>query len=162
MTARLLLPLLAAAFLALTIPAAHAATPGNTGYMSMQVADLPGAVHFFRSMLNCAPVDADADTSQTAVLDCGNGNIVSLTRGAAPAVHTLAGTLVTDDASAAATWLRNHHVRIIGGPRVVTAGPDTDEIAVTLMTPWGQSLRLLSHTTNRAAPALHGAEFAAQ
>lgn len=161
-TARLLLPLLATAFLALTTLPARATPPGDGGYLALQVADLPGAMHFFHSMLNCIPVDANADTSQTAILDCGNGNIVSLTLGTTAVAHTLAGTLVTDDAGATAAWLRSHHVRIIGGPSVVTEGPDTNEVAVTLLTPWGQPLRLVSHTTNRAAPALHGAELAAQ
>lgn len=162
LTARLLLPLLATAFLALATLPAHATPPGNNGYLAIQVTDLAGAVHFFRSKMNCAPVDASADTSQTALLDCGNGNIVSLTRGADPASDALAGTLVTDDARATATWLRTRHVRIVGGPRVVSEGPGLDQVMVTLVTPWGQPLRLVSHTTGRVDPALSGAQLAAQ
>lgn len=161
-TARLLLPLLATAFLALTTLPACATPPGNSGYLAMQVTNLPNAVHFFRNMLNCVPVDAGAETSQTALLDCGNGNIVSLTLGTTPASHALAGTLATDDVRATATWLRAHHVRIVGGPSVVTEGPGLDQVMVTLVTPWGQPLRLVSHATDRNGPALPGAELAAQ
>lgn len=162
-TARLLLPLLATAFLALTTLPARAAPPGNSGYLAMQVTDLPAAVHFFRNMLNCAPVDAGADTSQTALLDCGNGNIVSLTLGATAAPHALAGTLVIDDARATAMWLRTRHVRIVGGPSIVAEGPGLDRVSVTLVTPWGQPLRLVSHATGRHADAAFpGAQLAAQ
>ena len=161
-TARLLLPLLATAFLALALPAARAATPGNSGYVAMQVADLPGAVRFFRGMLNCAPVDAAADASQAALLDCGNGNIVSLTLGTAGPSHAPAGTLTADDARATAAWLRAHHVRVIGGPRVVAEGPGLDQVEVTLLTPWGQPLRLVSHAAGRTDPSLHGAQLAVQ
>lgn len=131
-----LLPLLAAAFLVLTNLPARATPPGNSGYLAMQVADLPGAVHFFRTMLNCAPVDASAGTSQTALLDCGNGNIVSLTRGSARVSHAPVGSLTTDDASATATWLCSRGVRIAGGPSIVTEGMGLHQVAVTLVTPW--------------------------
>lgn len=161
-TAWLLLPLLATAFLALTTLPARATPPGNNGYLAMQVTDLPSAVHFFRSMLNCAPVDASAVSSQTALLDCGNGNIVSLTLDTANPSHALAGTLVTDDARAMASWLRSHHVRIIGGPSIVAEGPDLDQVEVTLMTPWGQPLRLVSYTRNRTDQTLPGTQLAVQ
>lgn len=152
-TPRILLSLLAAALLALAALPTRAA-PAGGDYLAMQVPDLPRAVQFFHAVMNCAPVDAGVDASQTALLDCGNGHIVALTRGEAPERQhpPIAGTLATDDALAAATWLRANHVRIVKGPVRVAEGPGVARIVVTFLTPWGQPLQLTSHAPASALP----------
>lgn len=149
----MLLPLLAAALLALTALPTRAAPAGGGDYLALQVPDLPRAVQFFHAVMNCAPIDAGADASQTALLDCGDGHIVALTRGEAPNGHqAAAGTLTTDDALAAAAWLRANHVRILGRPVRVAEGPGVEQVVVTFLTPWGQPLQLASHSPASALP----------
>lgn len=150
----MLLPLLAAALLALAALPTRAAPAGGGDYLALQVPDLPRAVRFFHAVMNCAPIDAGADAAQTALLDCGDGHIVALTRGEAPngQHQSVAGTLATDDALAAAAWLRANHVRIVHGPVRVAEGPGVAQIVVTFLTPWGQPLQLTSHAPASALP----------
>jgi hypothetical protein len=153
----MLLPLLAAAFLALAAPPSHAAPAGDSRYITLQVPDLPRAARFFQAVMNCAPVDAGADATQSALLDCGNGSIVSLTRAAAPdniVPRVPSAAIVADDAVAAAAWLRANHVRIVGQPALVVEGPGMREVVVTFLTPWGQPLRLVSHAAGGPAQAM--------
>lgn len=149
----MLLPLLATVLLVLTARPVHAAPPGDSSYIAMQVPDLPRAIRFFQDVMHCAPIDPAADMSQTALLDCGNGTVVALAiatgRGRLP-VHAPANVIPTDDALATAAWLRVNHLRIIGRPERVSEGPGMDEIVVTFLTPWGQPLQLVSHA--RALP----------
>lgn len=132
--------LLALLLLAPALPA-RAASPADGGYIDLQVPDLPRAVRFFHDVLHCAPLD-DPDTRQAALLDCGNGTIVALRRG--DSGSQAAGALVTDDARAAAAWLRANHVRVISAPTRVDVGPGATEVVVTFLAPWGQPLRLVS------------------
>jgi hypothetical protein len=159
---RMLLPLLAA-LLALAQPC-PAAPAGDGSYIPLQVPSLPRAVHFFRTVLNCAPVDATADASQAALLDCGNGTIVSLARSDASTPATMrAPAIATDDALAAATWLRTNHVRIVGYPARVAKGPGASDVVITFLTPWGQPLRLVSHAAGEPMHAMPmDAQLAAQ
>lgn len=148
--------LLALLLLALALPA-RAAPPGDGGYIDLQVPDLPGAVRFFHDVMHCAPLD-DTSGPQSALLDCGNGNIVALQRGNAGAqTPRPTGAFVTDDALAAAAWLRANHVRVVGEPKRVALGPGAAEFVVTFLAPWGQPLRLVSRAD---APA--DARLAAQ
>ncbi len=157
----MLLPLLSAVLLALVVWPAHAAPLGDSGYIAMQVPNLPRATRFFQDVMNCAPVDPDADTYGQVLLECGNGTVVSLTR-----TNTRTGmqakapveVLSTDNAIATATWLRANHLRIVGRPQRLADSADTDEIVVTFLTPWGQPLRLVSHVRAVRAYPMHGDE----
>lgn len=160
---RILLPLLAAACLALAAPRPAAAAPDAGDYVALQVPDLPRAERFFRNVLNCVPLDAAADTSPTVLLDCGRGTVVSLTEAGTGQTSRPTAAIDTTDALAAAAWLRANHVALVGRPVVVSDGPDTDETVVTFLAPWGQPLRLVSHAPAAGHADLPGqAQLAAQ
>jgi hypothetical protein len=134
---------LLAALFALALPGVHAASTDNSGYVAMQVVDLPAAVRFFRGMLDCAPLDGGIQDAQATLLDCGNGNVVALTRVAGKPTPS-SGVLGTDDALATARWLRQHHVRIPAAPHLVRDRSGVERMEVTVTTPWGSALQLAS------------------
>jgi hypothetical protein len=151
---------LLAALFALALPDVHATPPDNSGYVAMQVVDLPAAVRFFRGMLDCATLDGGNGDAQAALLDCGNGNMVALTHVSgkpAPA----SGVLGTDDIQATARWLRQRHVRIAVAPHLVRDRSGVQHIEATLLTPWGSALRLASPRQDRNADVT-GARLASQ
>jgi catechol 2,3-dioxygenase-like lactoylglutathione lyase family enzyme len=144
--------ILFAVFLAL------AALPGRAraaadDYVSLRVPDLVQAVGFFHDVMNCDVIarSATAGTATSAMLDCGDGSTVELTRqssstkmGVRP-MHTPAITFATDNAVAAAAWLRANHVVIIGQPVRTAEDVDNEKVVVDFVAPWGQPMRLVSH-----------------
>jgi catechol 2,3-dioxygenase-like lactoylglutathione lyase family enzyme len=124
---------------------------GTGGYVALPVPDVQQATAFFHDVMNCAVVSEStgAHAAPSTLMDCGGGTIVELTGGtarqngamsAAPAV-----VFVTDNAVAAASWLRANHVAVVGQPLRMAEGVDMDRIAVDFVTPWGQPMQLVSH-----------------
>lgn len=148
-------------FLCLTLTGLPGAARAGGGYLSLTVPDLPQAVGFFHDVLNCALLSEDAasGTAAVALLDCGDGSIVELSAGgsrpgASRLPHAAAAdepALATRDAVAAAAWLRANHVRVIGQPQRSAEGRSASRTVVTFLTPWGQPLQLVSHTSAGAA-----------
>lgn len=144
-----LLAWLAMLFLAFAaLPGVTRAGPAAGGYSRLGVPDVPQAVQFFHDVLNCEPIDT-GNAAPVALLDCGHGNIVELSHALAPATGSMATApaaiaFTIDDAAAAAAWLRNNHIALLGQPRTVAEGPDAGAVVVRFLTPWGQPLQLVS------------------
>jgi len=149
------LSLLAMIFALAALPGVGRAAPGDGGYASLHVPDLAQAVDFFEHAMNCGLISQSAatDAVQVALLDCGHGNVVEVAR--APASRALraqwhagatheAIALVADDPLATAKWLRAEGIALVGQPVMIVHGADAGRILVTLRTPWGQPLRLVS------------------
>lgn len=136
------------------LPGATRAGPAAGGYSRLGVPDVPQAVQFFHDVLNCEPIDTgNGDAMPVALLDCGHGNIVELSAVPVPAAgngaHAPAAiAFTTDNAAAAAAWLRSNHIALLGQPRTIAEGPDAGEVVVGFLTPWGQPLQLVSPATN--------------
>ena len=151
-------------FLCLALLGVPAAARAGGGYLPLTVPDLPQAVGFFHEVMNCALLSEDTanGTPAVALMDCGDGSIVELSAGAsrpnARRSHHVASTaepvLATNDAVAAAAWLRANHVSVIGQPVQSAEGRGASRTVVTFLTPWGQPLQLVSHTSASEA-ALH-------
>ncbi|WP_158884433.1 VOC family protein [Rhodanobacter sp. L36] len=142
----LLRSLLFAVFFALAaLPNLSRAASG--GYISLHVPDLPQAIGFFHDVMNCDVIAQSATNvaSSAAMLDCGDGSTVELihrnnTRAVEPTV-----VFTTDNATAAAMWLRAHRVSIVGQPVRLADGVDSERVVVDFVTPWGQPMQLVSH-----------------
>ena len=144
-----------------------------------------------RSRTGCAPTNAEnkvirdsllclaltslptaaSGSAAVALLDCGDGSIVELSAGASrPGAsrppHAAAAAkpaLATRDAVAAAAWLRANRVRVIGQPQRIAEGRGASRTVVTFLTPWGQPLQLVSHTSaGEAAARITASGLAAQ
>ena len=155
----LLRSLLLTVILALgVLPGAGRAAPG---YVSLQVPDVAQAVRFFHDLMNC-DVIAQGSTSSvatSAMLDCGDGSTVEVIRRAGKASSKSGISFATDDAVAAAAWLRSNHVAV--GQLVRTAeGVDNERVTVDFVTPWGQPMQLIS--LGRSDDGANGARLAAQ
>lgn len=146
--------------LCLALTGLPAAARAGGGYLPLTVPNLPQAVGFFHQVLNCALLSEDAanGTPAVALMDCGDGSIVELSAGASRpnarrGQRPAAPALATNDAVAAAAWLRANHVRVIGQPVRSAEGRGASRTVVTFLTPWGQPLQLVSHTgASEAAP----------
>jgi catechol 2,3-dioxygenase-like lactoylglutathione lyase family enzyme len=159
--------ILFAAFLALAALPGHARAAADD-YVSLRVPDLVQAVGFFHDVMNCDVIarSATAGTATSAMLDCGDGSTVELTRQSsgsklhAKPQHEPAIVFATDNAVAAAAWLRANHVVIIGQPVRTAEDLDNEKVVVEFVTPWGQPMRLVSHGRPKDFPA--GTRLAAQ
>lgn len=149
------------------LPRVGRAAPDG-GYLPLPVPNLPQAVAFFHDVMNCAPVGADgsAGSARVALLDCGDGAIVELSRATAATTTrpTAAPAFATHDAMAAGAWLRAHHVRVLGRPQRVVDGNGNGEVVVTFLAPWGQRLQLVSaaRAASSPRPDAAGTQLAAQ
>jgi catechol 2,3-dioxygenase-like lactoylglutathione lyase family enzyme len=156
----LLRSFLLAVFLALTaLPGLGRAAPGD--FVSLRVPDLPQAVGFFHDVMNCDVIaqSAAVNASPAAMLDCGDGITVELVRRTGMPAHESGVTFATDNAVAAAAWLRANHVVV--GQLVRTAeGVDDEKVTVDFVTPWGQPMQLISH--GRSDDGSDGTRLAAQ
>jgi catechol 2,3-dioxygenase-like lactoylglutathione lyase family enzyme len=152
--------LLFAVFLTLAaLPGLGRAAPGD--YISLHVPDLPQAVGFFHEVMNCDVIaESNAvSAAAAAMLDCGNGITVELTGQSGRPTSEPGITFATDDAVAAAAWLRANH--IVVGQLVRTAeGVDNEKIVIDFVTPWGQPIQLVSHGPSDGGSA--GTRLAAQ
>jgi catechol 2,3-dioxygenase-like lactoylglutathione lyase family enzyme len=157
----LLRSLLYIVFFALaSLPSLGRATSG--GYVSLHVPDLPQAIGFFHDVMNCDVIaqSTASGAPSAAMLDCGDGSTVELihrnnTRAVEPTV-----VFTTDNATAAAIWLRAHHVAIVGQPVRIADGVESERVVVDFVTPWGQPMQLVSH--GRADDDSAGSRLAAQ
>lgn len=156
--------------LCLALLGVPAAARAGGGYLPLTVPNLPQAVGFFHQVLNCALLNEDAanGTPAVALMDCGDGSIVELSAGASQpnarrGQRPAAPALATNDAVAAAAWLRANHVRMIGQPQRSAEGRGASRTVVTFLTPWGQPLQLVSDTAAGAMAAhISAAGLAAQ
>jgi hypothetical protein len=150
----LLYPLMALCLLVNALPCvSHAADGGD--YLAVRVPDVTQAVTFFRDALNCSQIGgaSTSATNASALMSCGRETTVEIHQSAVAmsspktSSATLAApplTLNTDDATSVAAWLRTHHVKLLGSPTRLTHGDDAGKVAVSFLTPWGQSLQLIS------------------
>lgn len=127
---------------------ARAAAFQDSSYVRVVVPDMGQAVAFFRDVLGCpliSPVvnatDSRIDGRASALLTCGSGSVVELSL-AMPSRRQQQGALLqlaSDDVAGATQWLRHQGVEISGPPQRLSSG----QLAVNLVTPWGQSLQLV-------------------
>jgi len=135
------------AFAGFSVPLhAQSATGDAQGdYVRMEVPDLHQAVTFFRDVMNCTVLSADAPTTvapatELALMDCSPDVIVELSSGHGSTPHKTAPAQVAfavNDATAAAAWLRSNHITVLH------EGLDANKRVVSFLAPWGQPLRLV-------------------
>lgn len=138
--------LLGLAGFSLPLHAQSAAGDAQSDYVRMEVPDLRQAVRFFRDVMNCTVLSADAvpptsaSSGGLALMDCSPDVIVELTNAHGTAPHKTAPVQVAfavNDAAAAAAWLRSNHVTVLHD------GIDANRRVVSFLAPWGQPLRLV-------------------
>ncbi|HEY0196920.1 MAG TPA: VOC family protein [Rhodanobacter sp.] len=129
-----------------------AALPGlgraaSGGYVSLRVPDLVQAIGFFHDVMNCdVIVESGAlHAPPAAMLDCGDGTTVELIRQAGTPAREPGITFATDNAVAAAAWLRANHIAIVGQPMRIAEGIGSEKVVVDFVAPWGQPMQLVSH-----------------
>ncbi len=130
-------------------PSLHAqSAPGDAqgDYVRMEVPNLHQAVAFFRDVMNCTVLSADAVPTTTmpagglALMDCSPDVIVELSTAHGNAPRKTAPVQVAfavNDATAAAAWLRSNHLTVLHD------GIDANKRVVSFLAPWGQPLRLV-------------------
>lgn len=137
--------LLALAGLSLPLHAQSAPGDAQGDYVRMEVPDLHQAVTFFRDVMNCTVLSADAPTAaapatELALMDCSPDVIVELSSGNGATPRKTAPVQVAfavNDATAAAAWLRSNHITVLH------EGLDANKRVVSFLAPWGQPLRLV-------------------
>ncbi|WP_157469046.1 VOC family protein [Dyella thiooxydans] len=134
--------------LALLFAGASAPARAESGsdYARLTAPDVPAATAFLRDTMNCDVLDAGASR---ALLECGPGSVVEITRGRPVNGNQPALRLRTENADATLGWLRQRHVPLVDDRTAGTLGPD-GLLHIDVRTPWGQTLELVGY--GRAAP----------
>lgn len=132
---------------------ARAATSYDVGYVRVDVPDVAQAATFFRDVLDCQLIGAEAASGEPAadslLLSCDEGSVVELfvDRGnsPSPAPDTPSATLqlATDDVARANEWLRNRGVAISSAPHRVVSGPLAGHMVLDFAAPWGLHMQLV-------------------
>lgn len=109
-------------------------------YARVAAPDVATAVGFLRDTMDCDVLDVRDDR---ALLECGQGSVVEVVRGA---VRTDAPVLRlrTEDADAALGWLRQRHVPVVDDHAAGPAAADGVS-RVDVRAPWGQTVQLIGH-----------------
>ncbi len=121
-------------------PAAARAESGSD-YARLTAPDVPAATAFLRDTMDCDVLDAGASR---ALLQCGPGSVVEITRGRPAAGNQPALRLRTENADATLGWLRQRHVPLVDDRTAGTVGAD-GLLHIDVRTPWGQTLELVGH-----------------
>lgn len=132
---------------------ARAATSYDGGYVRVGVPDMTQTETFFRDVLDCQPIGAEATASEPAtaslLLSCDEGSVVELFvdrgKSPSPASDKPSATLqlATDDVARANEWLRNQGVAVSGAPHRVISGSLAGHMVLDFAAPWGLRLQLV-------------------
>jgi len=155
----------------------YAASVHDSDYVTIGVPDLQQATTFFRSILDCEPVNAAAgsespESTHAAARDalpasrlllCDSGTVVELfdSHGMhfpAPARHATDHgnepiTFSANNVAHADRWLRREGVKVIGAPIAVTTGPHAGQTVVNFVAPWGLRMQLVGRNQSQVATA---------
>ncbi|OZB59061.1 MAG: hypothetical protein B7X39_13280 [Lysobacterales bacterium 14-68-21] len=117
----------------------------GSDYTRAVTPDVPAATAFLRETMGCDVLDANGDR---ALLECGQGSVVEVVKGAPQAGARPALRLRTDDVDATLGWLQQRHVPLVAGRETGTVDPD-GLLHIEVRTPWGQPLELIGRGTPR-------------
>lgn len=133
----------------------HVPQSGGVDYARVTAPNVAQATDFLVSIMGCEPFDRSA---QRALLQCSRGAVVEVVPGSVTPARAPVLRLPIENVDATLGWLQRRQVPVIGDHAAETIGVD-GLVRIDVMTPWGQTLELISHDERQ--PTAAGARLAA-